>query len=53
MFRDEEILLPNATDTQYVLPAYQAITENPTKGLLPIGTVLVVSFFCLRWLMKG
>jgi hypothetical protein len=39
--------------TQYHLPAYESIVSDPAKGLIPIATVIVLSFLGVRWLMKS
>lgn len=50
---DDDIdLLQIRTATQYHLPAYEALIENPQKGMLPIAVVIGLSFLGLRWLMK-
>jgi hypothetical protein len=49
----DQIVQIDKGSMRYQLPAYQAIVENPNKGLVPIATVVIISFLFLRWLMKG
>jgi len=54
MLHDDDIdILRMRAATQYHLPAYEAIVSDPAKGLIPITTVIVLSFLGLRWLMKS
>jgi hypothetical protein len=52
---DDTDLLPMRiqADTQYHLPVYEAMVSTPKKGLFTIAVVVGLSFFGLRWLMKG